>query len=128
MIVLGDVAVMLKMEIGYWIFTLVCRSMDYSQRYSVLCGDFFYVFPKQRYLPFFSLMKFFFVSQGHSVVVSREKRRLNEEQRRYLVIPDFISESSGQCGLFNLKTIPSCFGPRSCNHQHLTEYYFMPKK
>lgn len=60
MIVLGDVAVMLKMEIGYWIFTLVYRSMDYSQRYSVLCGDiFFYVFPKQRYLPFFSLMKYF---------------------------------------------------------------------
>lgn len=37
------------------------------------------------------------------MVVSREKRRLNEEQRRYLVIPDFMSECSGQCGLFNLK-------------------------
>lgn len=31
------------------------------------------------------------------------KRQLKGDQRRYLGIPDMISECSGHCGLFNLK-------------------------
>lgn len=102
MIMLGDVAAMLKTEIGCWISSLVCRSMGYSQRYSVFWGDiFFCVLPKQKYL-----MKFvcLFVSQGDSVVASGgKKNKLKGAQRRYLGIPDITSECSGHCGLFSLK-------------------------
>lgn len=44
MIVLGHVAVMLKMENGCWIFALECRSIDYGQRYSVPCEEISSVF------------------------------------------------------------------------------------
>lgn len=58
MIGLGHVAVMLKMETGYRMFVLVCRLQS-----KLPCLMWRYVFPcffsKQRYLPFFSLMKLF---------------------------------------------------------------------
>lgn len=56
---------------------------------------------------------FISVSQGGSVVVSREKlgkKKTEEGQKRYLVITDFFSEYPGWCDVFNLKRIPSCFG------------------
>lgn len=70
---LGDVAVMMKRENGYWIFTLVCRLMVngtlfYVERF------FFYVFSKQRYIQFLKTNYYFiFVSQGSLVVVGQEK-------------------------------------------------------
>lgn len=78
MIVLWDVAVILKMKIGCWILALVCRSVDYSQRYSALCRDIFFLcFPKPKISSIlFSDEVFFFVSQGDSVVVSREKKTI----------------------------------------------------
>jgi len=119
MIVLGDVAVLLKMEIGYWIFWCVDQWRDFLSVFSQN-KDIFHSF---------LWWSIFFVSQGNSVVVSRKKKRqIKEDQRRYLVIPDIISKCSGQCGLFNLKRIASCLKRRSCNNQYLTEHYFMPKE